>query len=162
MKHVRWIFVAVLLFSLTAFIDKACPTSGLSVGNAAPDFSLTDSRTDDCLESLKGNYVLLSFWASYDAESRVSNTLLDHALSGLSQPVKMVSVSFDEYNSIFSETVKQDRLEPSHCHVDTSGRDSELFETYRLERGFNNFLLDKNGIIIAKNITADQLAGYLK
>lgn len=163
MKHVRWIFVAILLFSLTSFIDKGRPTSGLSVGNVAPDFSLGNDKKK-CLEALKGNYVLLSFWASYDASARTSNTLFDHALKDLSQNqhVEMVSVSFDEYPSIFNETIKQDQLESSHCYVDISGEASNLFDIYHLNRGFSNYLLDKEGIIIAKNITVDQLSDYIK
>lgn len=133
------------------------------MGNVAPDFSLGDDEKK-CLEALKGNYVLLSFWASYDASARTNNTLFDHALKDLSQnqSVKMVSVSFDEYASIFDETIKQDRLESSHCYVDVSGEASNLFGKYHLDRGFSNYLLDKEGIIIAKNITPDQLVDYIK
>lgn len=163
MKHVRWIFVAILLFSLTSFIDKEYSTKELSVGDTAPDFSLGNDEKK-CLELLKGNYVLLSFWASYDASARTNNTLLDHALRDLSQNqhVKMVSVSFDEYTSIFNETIKQDQLEFSHCYVDVSGEASSLFDKYHLDKGFSNYLLDKQGIIIAKNVTPDQLPDYIK
>ena len=163
MKHVKWIFVAILLFSLTSFIDKGHSTSGLSVGNIAPDFSLGNDEKK-CLEALKGNYVLLSFWASYDASARTANTLFDHALRELpqNQHVKMVSVSFDEYASIFNETIKQDRLESSHCYVDISGEASDLFDIYRLDRGFSNYLLDEQGVIIAKNITVEQLFDYIE
>ena len=163
MRHVRWIFVAVLLFSLTAFIDKDKPTTGLSVGNKAPDFSIEEHNMRACLKALKGNYVLLSFWASYDAQSRMQNVSLSNVLRSASrnENVEMVSVSFDEYQSVFKETVRKDQIVTPTCFVETKGEYSGLFKKYRLGRGFTNYLLDDNGVIIAKNISAAELSAYL-
>ena len=36
-----------------------------------------------------------------------------------------------------------------------------IFKKYRLGRGFTNYLLDDNGVIIAKNISAAELSAYL-
>ena len=33
MKHVKWIFVVLLICSLTAFVEKDKPTGGLSEGD---------------------------------------------------------------------------------------------------------------------------------
>lgn len=164
MKHVSRIFVVILLFLLTAFISKEYPTSGLNVGDKAPNFTLRalDNETGISLKTLKGSYVLLSFWASYDAPSRVSNAMLDHSIDSLPNRVRMVSVSFDEYVSIFNETIKQDRIDNALCFVETVGEASDLFENYRLSKGFKNYLLDEHGVIIAKNVTAAELPNYLK
>ena len=67
----------------------------------------------------------------------------------------------DEYKSIFNETIKKDRILTDHCFIDLKGDKSELYQTYRLNKGFKNYLLDKNGVIIAKDINAKQLASYL-
>ena len=45
--------------------------------------------------------------------------------------------------------------------VETEGEDSGLFKKYRLNRGFTNYLLDGNGVIIAKNISAADLSAYV-
>lgn len=37
MKHVKWIFVVLLISSLTSFVEKDKPTGGLNVGDIAPD-----------------------------------------------------------------------------------------------------------------------------
>lgn len=66
------------------------------------------------------------------------------------QHVKMVSVSFDEYQSIFEETIRKDQIVTPTCFVETKGEYSGLFKKYRLGRGFTNYLLDDNGVIIAK------------
>ena len=163
MRHVKWIFVVLLISSLTSFVEKDKPTGGLNVGDVAPDFTIestSDAQHNFDLTDLKGKYVLLSFWASYDAQSRMQNASLSNALRSTSQDVEMVSVSFDEYQSIFKETVRKDQIVTPTCFVETEGEDSRLFKKYRLNRGFTNYLLDGNGVIIAKNISAAELSAY--
>lgn len=164
MKHVKWIFVVLVISSLTSFIGKDKPTGGLSVGDIAPNFFIQTmpSQESSDLVSLRGKYVLLNFWASYDAPSRMQNASLSQAVRSLSSTqVEMVSVSFDEYSSIFNETIRKDRIATTACFVETQGEKSELYKRYRLQHGFGNYLIDADGVIIAKNISADELSAYL-
>ena len=166
MKYVKWIFVVLLIGSLTSFVEKDKPTGGLNVGDIAPDFKIQSMSAGQPLAELsdmKGKYVLLSFWASYDAHSRMQNASLSNVLRSASRNdnVEMVSVSFDEYQSIFKETVRKDQIVTPTCFVETKGESSGLFKKYRLCRGFTNYLLDENGVIIAKNISAAELSAYL-
>ena len=166
MKYVKWIFVVLLIGSLTSFVEKNNPTGGLNVGDIAPDFKIQSMSAGQPLAELsdmKGKYVLLSFWASYDAHSRMQNASLSNVLRSASRNdnVEMVSVSFDEYQSIFKETVRKDQIVTPTCFVETKGESSGLFKKYRLGRGFTNYLLDENGVIIAKNISAAELSAYL-
>lgn len=164
MKYVKWIFVVLLISSLTSFVAKDKSTGGLSVGDVAPDFKIESTSNGHMFEltNMKGRYVLLSFWASYDALSRMQNIRLNNALRSASRQVEMVSICFDEYASIFSETIRKDQIVSPTCFVETKGENSGLFKKYRLNRGFANYLLDENGVIIAKNISATQLSAYLK
>ena len=166
MKYVKWIFVVLLIGSLTSFVEKDKPTGGLNVGDIATDFKIQSMSAGQPLAELsdmKGKYVLLSFWASYDAHSRMQNASLSNVLRSASRNdnVEMVSVSFDEYQSIFKETVRKDQIVTPTCFVETKGESSGLFKKYRLGRGFTNYLLDENGVIIAKNISAAELSAYL-
>ena len=166
MKYVKWIFVVLLISSLTSFVEKDKPTGGLNVGDIAPDFRIETMSTEQLTQNLskmKGKYVLLSFWASYDAQSRMQNASLSNALRSTSPTnnVEMVSVSFDEYQSIFEETIRKDQIVTPTCFVETKGESSGIFKKYRLGRGFTNYLLDDNGVIIAKNISAAELSAYL-
>ena len=54
-----------------------------------------------------------------------------------------------------------DRITTANCFVDLEGENSEIYRSYRLHKGFKNYLLDENGVIIAKNIHAKQLSSYL-
>ena len=167
MRHVKWIFVVLLVSSLTSFVNK--PTRGLDVGDMAPDFEFpamsVAGQPAAELSDLRGRYVLLSFWASYDASSRALNAELNNALRSASSAngnkVEMVSVSFDEYASIFRETVRKDQIVAPLCFAETEGESSGLFAKYRLKRGFTNYLLNEEGIIIAKNMTPADLEAYL-
>lgn len=161
-KNVSMVFVVLAAISLVffSFVGKDTPTEGLTIGDKAPEFKICGERQLVDLKDLKGKYVVLSFWASYDAPSRMKNATLNHVASQ-NDKVEMVSVSFDDYKSIFNETIKKDRITTSNCFVETAGKQSELYQTYRLHKGFKNYLLDENGIIIAKDINAKQLASYL-
>lgn len=161
-KNVTVVFVVLATISLVffSFVGKDTPTEGLTIGDRAPEFKICSERQLVDLKDLRGKYVLISFWASYDAPSRMQNATLSHVASK-NNKVEMVSVSFDDYKSIFNETIKKDKITTPNCFVETEGEQSELYQTYRLHKGFKNYLLDENGIIIAKDINAKQLAAYL-
>ncbi|MCR5575138.1 MAG: thioredoxin family protein [Bacteroidaceae bacterium] len=169
MRHyVKWFFVVLLISSLTSFIEKDRPVTGLSVGEHAPDFVISSDASDALnpvqkrLSGLHGNCVLVNFWASYDAPSRIRNIELSRALakSDAQNQVEYVSVSFDEYESIFRETVRKDGIVGTSM-VDTAGEKSKLFRKYELKGGLTNYLLDENGMIITKNISVSELSSYL-
>ena len=161
-KNVKWIFVVLIISSLFSFsfVGKNTPTEGLTIGDKAPTFTICGEKQLIDLKDLRGKYVLLSFWASYDALSRMQNATLNHAVAQANN-VEMVSVSFDEYKSIFNETIKKDQISTSNCFVELAGVSSDLYQTYRLKRGFKNFLLDENGVIVAKDVTVSELSSYL-
>lgn len=161
-KNVKWIFVVLIISSLISFsfVGKNTLTEGLTIGDKAPTFTICGEKQLIDLKDLRGKYVLLSFWASYDALSRMQNATLNHAVAQADN-VEMVSVSFDEYKSIFNETIKKDQISTSNCFVKLAGVSSDLYQTYRLKRGFKNFLLDENGVIVAKDVTVSELSSYL-
>lgn len=164
MKHVKWIFVVLIISVLTSFIAKDKVSEGVGIGDVAPGFTVGNVSGEQAinLKSMRGKYVLLSFWASYDAPSRIRNANLSNAVKSVSHPVEMISVSFDEYKSVFTETIRKDRIDTPFCFVDTKGERSSLFKTYNLKRGFTNYLLDADGVIIARNISAEELPDYLE
>src|SRR5574344_128351 len=157
-KSVKSIFLFLLISSVISlsFIDKNKSNVGLKIGDNAPQFSLLNESKSIDLKKLNGHFVLISFWASYDAESRVKNAMLNNAASKMNN-LQIVSVSFDEYRSIFDETINNDQLDKADCFIELKGNSSNLFKSYELNKGFTNYLLDKNGNIVAKNIDSKQL-----
>lgn len=160
-KNVSRVFVVLMIsFISFSFVGKDTPTEGLTIGDKAPEFNICGEKQLVNLKDLRGKYVLLSFWASYDADSRMKNVTLNHVV-GKTDNVEMVSVSFDDYKSIFNETIKKDRITTPNCFVELSGNRSDIYKTYRLHKGFKNYLLDENGVIIAKDIEASELLSYI-
>ena len=162
-KNVKWFFVVLVFSSLIslAFSKENVHAEKLQEGDKIPALVLCDTVQSLNLHSAREGYTLLSFWASYDAVSRQNNAALAHLVEKTSQ-VEMVSVSFDRYASVFDATVQQDGLTDTRCYVETNGSDSEAFRAFDLTGGFTNYLVDAEGVIVAKDVTPAELASYLK
>ena len=148
--------LVVLLF-LSAGTEKVSLTEGYRPGDLAPgiksaeDGHLIEFSNSDC-------YTLVNFWAAYDATSRVRNMQLWNKMNELdSTLITFYSVSMDESQSVFEETLKVDKLATGNQLCDKKGRKSPVYKKYGLKNGFRNFLIDKKGVIIAIDITPDEL-----
>ncbi|MDR0756410.1 MAG: thioredoxin family protein [Tannerella sp.] len=105
-------------------------------------------------------YTLLSFWAAYNAVSRVHNIQLHAKVSKMdSTRIRMYSASMDERFSVYAGTLKTDKLENARHLFDGLGAKSPLYKQYNLKRGFGNFLIDDRGVIVATNIRPEDLDG---
>ena len=162
-KSVKGVFVvlAVSSFLSLSFEKETVTAERLVPGDLAPELVLCNEVQPLSLHDTAGRYTLLSFWASYDAASREKNAALSH-LAQQSGRVKMVSVSFDRYASIYRASMKQDGLSEADCHHETAGSDSETFRYFRLEQGFRNYLLDGEGRVVALNVSPKDLVSYLR
>lgn len=161
-KNVKWFFVVLVFSSFISlsFVEKEDLAEQLSVGDVAPRLQLGNEVQPLNLHAGNGKYTLLSFWASYDAVSRVKNAALCRKASENAQ-VRMISVSLDRYASAFRAAVKKDGLHAGDCFVETESERSETFRAYGLENGFKSFLLDENGVIVAEDVSVEELSSYL-
>lgn len=161
-KSVKWFFVVLVFSSLISlsFNKESVSTEKLSPGDKIPELCLCEDMQSLDLHAPSNGFLLLSFWAGYDAESRENNAALSH-LAMDNARVKMVSVSFDHYASIFESVVKQDGLDADACYWETCSTDSELLDKFDLKTGFKNYLIDSRGVIVAKNITPSELVSFL-
>ena len=153
--------VFALMFFIYAATDKAGLTEGYRPGDIAPEIKSLKTDVDIMFSNDSGSYTLLHFWAAYDADSRMLNIQLWNKLNqnDLSN-IKMISVSLDEPESIFTETVKADRLETTNQVHEMLGKSSDVYKKYGLKKGFRNFLIDDKGVIIAINITPEKLSKF--
>ena len=165
MNFLKYVFVGFSLLAFLSFVgeDAARSSKGLQNGNTAPEIELSDFSNQLNLENYKGRYVLINFWAAYDASSRATNVTLWNEVKKINRnDVAMVSVSFDDFESIFRETVKIDGIDQSSQFFEAEGQHSELFEKYQLQKGFTSYLLDKSGKIIAQGINIENLKTLLR
>ena len=147
------VVAAVLLFS-SAYSPQ---NAGTRVGSDAAGFAVTNDSNAISLQSLRGSYVLISFWSSTDANSRIANKMYnDFALNDNVQ-LNYVAVNFDPSENVFDEITNIDKLhKPAQFHVN-NGEKSVFFEKYRLDEGYKSYLVNPDGVIIAENPTESDL-----
>jgi peroxiredoxin len=163
MKYVNFCFAAIVLFALMSSSVKSDRIAiGYFPGDELPNFSFSDSdgRNFD-LHGYRGKKVVVNFWAINDARSRATNVQLHNFLVRNFPDVEMISICFDENEQVFERTVLLDQLGNHSQFCDVEGARSEVFRNFRLYRGFRNFLLDENGVVVAIDLTPERLREIL-
>ena len=164
MKVRAYVLIAsVALLGMSAGSKKAKLTEGVNPGDLAPRIVFLGNDAKASFHNQLGRYTLLNFWAAYDAESRARNVQLANEVNKFGpDKIAMCSISMDEKESIFTETVKIDKLDLSTQFHEGLGKESELYKKYDLRKGFKNFLINDEGVIIAANVTPEKLTEILK
>ena len=128
------------------------------VGEIAPDF--VSSRPDGsiiALSDLRGNYVLLSFWAGWSSLSREENQYLKEIWGKRGDfPLKILQVSFDGESATWTKAIEKDGLSWDHVS-DLQRWESAIADLYGVEKIPSNYLIDPGGKIIARDLFGAEL-----
>jgi hypothetical protein len=100
---------------------------------------------------------VVNFWATYHAQSRANNVQLYNYLQKSDSDVEFVSVAFDENRNVVKRTLMLDRLDSKSQFYEIRGTDSG----FKPDEGFRNYLIDENGVIVAMNVTPEDLKTIL-
>ena len=149
--------IALLLGSTSGFNEEKT-TAG--IGEKAPDFVTKNQSTSFRLSEKAGRYVLLSFWKSSDAESRIRCKFYENCVRNASDKSKIefVAVNFDSRQELFEQIVKQDNLE-AHTQFNVTGAiANHIRESYGLTGQLGTLLIDPDGRIIAANPSKETIA----
>ena len=141
----RVAFGILLLTLLATGCDRGDHPGQLGV--SAPEFALNDGQHSIDLRSLRGQVVLLNFWATWCAPCIAEMPSLEAMQQQLPQ-VKVVAVDTEDDLANYRAYLERRPL-PLFSVFDSASRSNALYGTHRFPE---SYLIDKNGVIRRKFI----------
>lgn len=131
----------------------------IKIGNIAPDFSQADTSGNLVrLANYRGQYVLVDFWASWCKPCRAENPNLKKAYDKYKDKLAVIGVSLDDKDTrnAWIAAIHKDDLPWVHVS-DLKGWNNEIALRYGVRAVPQNYLLDREGKIIASNLRDERL-----
>ncbi len=130
---------------------------------AHPSFVMNDVNGKPVsLASFKGKYVLVDFWASWCAPCRRENpNVLANYKKYHADGFEVLGVSLDSKREPWIKAIEADGLIWTHVS-DLKGWDNTAAKEFGVKVVPTNFLLDRDGKVIAKNVREEELEKELK
>jgi peroxiredoxin len=144
--------------------------NSFAVGDTLPDFSFQGQFTRSyTLGQMKGSYVLVHFWASWNDESRkMQRSFIDPFVKykdkrfSNGRRFNIISISIDENEALWELALKKDNLPWKNNLCEKSAWRSPLLNQLKVHAIPANYLVDPNGIIVKVNLDANELEQFLK
>ena len=155
-KTLLTIAVIGLLMLLTSAYYTA-PADG-RIGYKAPALVLDSNNGLSPLLQHRGENILLTFWSSADADSRIDNMRYDRLSRDAGKHFVHVSVNMDRSMSVFNSTIALDNLDRSAQFYSSIDVQDDIIKHWRLDEGYHSFLLDASGVIVAVDPDEHMLA----
>jgi peroxiredoxin len=159
MKHI----VKNTFFSLLLLFLSQKTTAQVTVGAIAPEIVLNDADgTEIRLSDYRGKTVLVDFWASWCAPCRKANPKLEVLYQKYKEnDFVILGVSLDTKKASWINAVQKDKITYPQVN-DPALWDSTAAKAYGVEALPSSFLIDKDGIIIAINVSKETIDVLMK
>lgn len=148
---------------VTQFKQETDKLRTLAIGQPAPGFeSFTPNNKPVSLADFKGKYVLVDFWASWCVPCRQENpniVKLYNAYKG--KGFDVFGVSLDDNPGPWMRAIADDGLSWTNAS-DLKAWGSPVVGLYRITGIPASYVLNPEGLIIAKNLRGKELEDFLK
>lgn len=142
----------ILGFLCCVITSSKAQVVGTDIGDIAPEIDLPDTKGNNVvLSSLRGSLTLVDFWASWCGPCIKEQPTLLKLYNAYPDKFSIYSVSMDTKKPLWLAAIAKGKL-PWIQVSDLKYWKSPVIGDYMLQSVPLNFLIDKNGIILAKNI----------
>lgn len=136
----------------------------VAVGKTAPYFQLPDVKGKKISRSdFRNRYLLMHFWASWDAQSRAANDSLRqiYKKERKNKDFALLGVSLDIDKKAWKEAIEEDTLSWDQV-CDFSGWEMGTVKQFAIHALPANLLITPSGKIEGKNLTREEIEKKLK
>lgn len=133
------------------------------IGKQAPPISLPNVKGDTLtLVSLRGKYVLVDFWGTWCRPCRKENPNLRMAYGKYKKKgFEIFQVAIEHNKTDWKNTIREDKLYWKYQVSELTYMNSKIAREYYVKAIPTNYLINPEGVVIAKNLFGEALQAKL-